>query len=136
MELQPHLSFDGRCAEAFAYYEKELRGKVLFMLPYDRSPMAEQVSPAWRNKILHGTLAIDNMVLSGADATPEQYEKPQGFSVLLQIDDVAEAERVFNALANNGKILVPIQETFWAIRFGMVVDQFGIPWIVNHGKPT
>jgi PhnB protein len=134
MKLNPHLSFDGRCEEAFTFYEKLFGGKILFTLTYERSPMAEQVPADWRKKICHTTFAIDNMLLTGADTMTEDYRKPQGVSVLLQFDDVAEAERIFNSLARNGEIQKPIQETFWAVRFGMVVDQFGTPWIINCGR--
>jgi len=70
----------------------------------------------------------------GGDAPPERYEKPQGFAVGIHADNAAEAERIFKALAENGRVEMPLQETFWAIRFGMLVDRFGIPWLVNCGK--
>jgi PhnB protein len=74
--------------------------------------------------------------LTGADVSPESYQKPQGFSVSLQIRNAAEADRIFEALAENGAVQMPVQETFWALRFGMLVDQFGTPWIINCGKPA
>jgi PhnB protein len=74
--------------------------------------------------------------LMGSDATPEHYEAAKGFRVTLGMNDPANAERVFHALAENGKVSMPIQETFWAVRFGMLVDQFGIPWMVNCEKPA
>ena len=67
---------------------------------------------------------------------PESYQKPQGFSVLLKVGAAAEAERVFNSSAQNGTVQVPLQETFWALRFGMLIDQFGTPWLINCGKPA
>ena len=70
-----------------------------------------------------------------SDAMPDCYEKPQGFGISLQMTDPAEAERVFNALAENGNIKMPLQETFWAKKFGMLVDRFGIPWMINCEKP-
>jgi PhnB protein len=88
-----------------------------------------------RKRILHATLAVGNYPLLGADVHPESYQRPQGFSVMLNIEDAAEAERIFNSLPQNGAGQMPLQETFWAMRFGMLVDQFRTPWTVNCGKP-
>jgi PhnB protein len=85
----------------------------------------------WRNKILHARLTVGDQVLMGSDAPPGHYEEPKGFSVSLQISDPADAERIFNVLAENGKVQMPMQKTFWAVRFGMLVDRFGVPWMVN-----
>jgi PhnB protein len=93
--------------------------------------MAEQVPPEWRGKILHATLTVGDNVLVGADVLPEQYEPPKGFQVLLGMDDPVDAERIFQALAENGTVQMPIQNTFWAVRFGVLVDQFGVPWEIN-----
>lgn len=98
--------------------------------------MAAQAPPGWSGKIMHATLNVGEQVLQGADVTPDQYQKPQGISVTLQIDAAADAERIFHALAENAEIQMPLQETFWALRFGVLTDQFGTPWIVNCGKPA
>jgi len=134
MQLNPHLAFNGQCEVAFRFYEKCLGGKVVFMLSYADSPMAEQVPADWGKKILHATLGLGDQRLTGADEPPEWYKKPQGFSVALNVGVAAEVERIFNALAEHGVVQVSLQETFWALRFGMVVDQFGIPWMVNCGR--
>ena len=131
MKLNPHLSFGGQCEAAFQFYERCFGGKILTMLTYGNSPMAEQVPPEWRGKILHATLTVGDNVLMGADALPEQYEQPKGFQVLLGIDDPVDAERIFQALAENGTVQMPLQKTFWAVRFGVLVDQFGVPWGIN-----
>ena len=136
MQLSPHLNFNGACKAAFTFYEKCLGARITFMMPYEGSPVADHVPAAWRNKILHATLTVGDDVLTGADALPDQYQKPQGFSVTLGIKDPADAERVYHALAENGNVQMPLQETFWALRFGMLIDQFGIPWMINCGKPT
>jgi PhnB protein len=81
------------------------------------------------------TLNVGDQSLSGADSPPEHYKKPQGFYVMLDVAEPSEADRVFNALAENGAVQMPIQETFWASRYGAVVDRFGIPWEINCGKP-
>jgi len=135
MRLNPHLQFNGQCERAFKFYEHCLGGKITMMMTYAESPMADQAQPDWGKKILHATFALGNHLLQGADVPPERYEKPRGFSVALNLEDAAEAERIFSGLAQNGTIQMPLQETFWAMRFGMVVDQFGTPWMVNCGKP-
>ena len=133
MELNPYLSFDGQCQEAFRFYELALGARITFMTAYEGSPMAGQVPFEWQKKILHATLQVGENVLQAADAAPGNYEAPKGFSVSLSVNDPAEAERVFSALAENGAVRMPLQQTFWAARFGMLVDRFGIPWMINSG---
>ena len=136
MQLNPYLSFNGQCEAAFKFYEQCLGGKIEAMFPYEGSPMAEQVPAEWRNKVMHAEFKLGDRVLMGSDCTSELYEKPQGNSVMLGIEDPAKAEQVFHALSENGTVQMPIQETFWAVRFGMLVDQFGIPWMINCDKPA
>jgi PhnB protein len=131
MRWNPYLSFDGQCEAAFKFYEKCLGGKILFTMTYGASPMADQTPPDWRARIMHTTLGLGDQHLMGADAPPGQYQKPQGMTVMLAIETVEEAERIFAALAENGAVQMPLQQTFWAARFGMVVDQFGTPWLIN-----
>ncbi len=131
MQLNPYLNFNGQCETAFKFYEQCLGGKIEATMTYGESPMADQTPPEWRNKIMHASLIVGDKVLMGADGPPDRYEEPKGLSVLLGIDDPAEAERIFHALAENGTVQMPIQETFWAARFGMLVDRFGIPWMIN-----
>ena len=131
MQLNPYLTFNGQCESAFKFYEQCLGGKIVMMMTHGESPMSEQTAEEWRDKILHAQLTIGDIVLMGSDAPPDYFEKPQGFSVNLQFEDVAEAERVFLALAEGGTVRMPLQETFWAKRFGMFVDHFGIPWMIN-----
>ena len=87
--------------------------------------------PEWHKRILHATLRVGDQVLMGADAPPGRYQKPQGFSVTLGLKDQAEAERIFKALAEKGTVEMALQQTFWAGRFGVLVDRFGIPWTIN-----
>src|SRR6185503_17464964 len=118
MQLNPYLTFNGQCEAAFKFYEQCLGGKIVAMATYAGTPAEQQVPAEWRNKIIHGRLAVGNEVLMGSDAPPDRYEKSQGFSVTLGVDDPAEAERMFKALAEKGTVQMPIQETFWAVRFG------------------
>jgi PhnB protein len=135
MKLNPLLSFRGQCEAAFKFYERCFGGNIVTMLTYADSPQAEPVPQEWREKILHATLTVGDNVLMGGDVLPEQYEQPKGFQVLIGINDPLDAERIFQALAEQGTVRMPLQETFWAVRFGVLVDQFGIPWTINCEQP-
>jgi PhnB protein len=136
MRLNPHLHFDGHCETAFKYYETCLGGKITFMMRYAETPAGDKVQPEWRNKIIHATIVVDDYMLQGADVPVDQYRKPQGFSVTLHLEDLAKAERIFNALAEGGEVMMRFQETFWARGFGMLTDRFGIPWMINVERQT
>ena len=131
MKLNSYLTFNGQCEAAFKFYEQCLGGKIVAMVTHVGTPAEEQVPAEWRNKILHARLIVGDEVLMGSDAPPDHYEESKGFSVTIGVDDPKDAERIFDALAKNGTVKMPIQKTFWAVRFGMLVDQFGIPWMVN-----
>ena len=131
MELNPYLSFNGQCEAAFKFYERRLGGKITAMMTYGGSPTEEQTPTECRDKIVHACLMVGDKILMGSDAPPDRYEPMRGFSVTLGIDDPKDAERIFHALSENGTVQMPIQETFWAARFGMLVDQFGTPWMIN-----
>jgi PhnB protein len=136
MQLNPYLLFNGQCEAAFKFYERCLGGKLEMMLRHGESPMAQQVPPEWRDRIMHARLVVGDQVLMGSDAPPDHYEEPRGFSVSIGIDDPGKAERIFQAMAEKGTVRMPLQKTFWALRFGMLVDQFGIPWMVNCEEPV
>ena len=136
MKLNPYLYFNGDCEAAFKFYEQNLGAKIEAMMPHEGSPAADHVPAEWRSKILHACLRIGDQVLMASDAPPGSFEKQQGFSINIGVNDPSEAERLFRALSENGKVTMPIAETFWAARFGMLVDRFGIPWMVNCEKAT
>jgi PhnB protein len=131
MQSTPYLFFNGQCASAFKFYEQCFGGKITEMMTYGESPMAEQTPLELKNKIMHTQLIFDGQELMGADAPPEMFETPQGFYVSLHFTDPSEAERIFRLLVENGTIRMDLQETFWASRFAMLVDQFGTPWMIN-----
>jgi PhnB protein len=134
MKSNTYLYFNGQCEAAFKFYEQCLGGKISSMMTYGDSPMAEQASPELRPQIMHVTLTVGDVLLMGSDTMPENFNKPQGFDVNLEFDNVAEGERVFKALAENGTVKMPLQKTFWTERWGMLVDKFGIPWMINCGQ--
>ena len=134
MKLNPYLAFDGRCREAFEFYERALGGKIAFIQTMGESPMAANTPPEAHDRVMHVTLHVGDQVLQGADAPPGQFTKPAGFCVAIHYDEAAGGERVFNALATGGTVQMPFQATFWAKGFGMLIDQFGTPWIINAGQ--
>ncbi len=135
MQLNAYLTFNGQCEAAFKFYERCLGGKIEMMMTHGESPMANQVPPEWRGKVMHSRLVVGGNVLMGSDAPPDRYNAPKGFSVSLSVDDPAQAERIFHALQEKGTVQMPLQETFWAVRFGTLVDRFGIPWMINCERP-
>ena len=134
MQINPHLSFDGRCEEAFVVYERILGGKITMMLPYGKMPGGYQGPPELANRIMHARLVVKGIPIMGADAPPDRYKPAAGFMVNIGVGEPAEAERVFAGLADGGTVVMPMQGTFWAHRFGMLIDKFGIPWMVNCEK--
>src|SRR4051812_41641529 len=135
MQMNPYLTFKGQCEAAFKFYEKVLGGKIVAMMPHEGTPAADHVPTEWRSKIMHARLVLDDdKVLMGSDTPPGMQEEMKGFSVTLGVDKPADAERIFHALAEDGRVRMPIQEAFWATRFGMLTDRFGTPWMINCEK--
>jgi PhnB protein len=131
MEISPYLNFNGQCAEAFTFYAECLGGKIVMMQTFGESPMKDQVPPEFQDKVLHVRLEVGGQALMGSDAPVGRYDAPQGMSVSLSIPKASEGERIFAALSAGGRVTMPFAKTFWAAGFGMVVDRFGIPWMVN-----
>jgi PhnB protein len=137
MQLNPYLMFKGDCREAFKHYAETFHGKIIMQSTWAEAPAGSTSDPALKDQIMHTTLDLGGgALLMGSDSPPQYYKPPQGIKVTVSIDDTAEAERVFNALAKGGNIEMPLQETFWAHRFGMCTDRFGIPWMVNYRKDS
>ena len=133
--INAYIFFDGKCEEAFALYARVLGGKIEAMMPHEGTPAAEGVPEEWQKKILHAKMTVGDSVLMASDAPPGRYERPAGFSVSLNVKTPADAERVYGELSKGGKITMPLAETFWALKFAMFTDKYGIPWMVNCEKP-
>lgn len=131
MQLNPYLIFNGDCAEAFKFYEQTLGGTIESLMTFAGSPAAEHVPAEFADKVLHATMKIEGQTIMASDAPPGKYERPTGISVAIGLNDRDRGERIFNALAENGTVQMPFEKTFWASGFGMCVDRFGIPWMVN-----
>jgi PhnB protein len=134
MEVSPYLNFGGNCAEAFRFYEQLLGGTILMMQTHGESPMKDHTPREWHDKVLHVRMTIGQEVLMGSDVPAPHYEKPQGFAVSVTLPNKPDSERVFNALAEGGRVTMPFQTTFWSAGFGGLVDRFGTPWMVNTAQ--
>jgi PhnB protein len=129
--LNPYLFYDSNCEEALKHYEKVLGAKIEMLLRNSDGPPEMASAPERKQKIMHARISIGSHVLMASDTPPEHYHKPQGFSVSLTLSDPEEAERKFTALCEGGSITMPFGKTFFAKGFGMGIDRFGIPWMVN-----
>jgi PhnB protein len=128
-----YLSFNGNCTEAMRFYERALDGKLEKIIRNADSPWASQIPPEHGQRVMHACLALDgNGILYGGDCPPDMpYEGIKGVSLTLNYDTVEQAQRVFGALAEGGTVTMAMQPAFWAKAWGMLVDRFGTPWIVN-----
>jgi PhnB protein len=131
MQINAYLNYDGQCREAFQLYERVLGGQITMVHTFGESPMGDQTPPDYKDRVMHVRLELGDQVLMGSDAPPPHFDKPQGFSISIGVDDVAEAERIFNQLSEGGQVTMSLQKTFWAERFAMFVDRYGTPWMVN-----
>jgi len=129
MKIETYIFFTDQCAEAMKFYQKVLGGKIDNMMTYGESPAGPHNTPDMADKIIHARLVVGDAVLMASDGPHS--ETRQGFAVTLQVDTVAEADRLFDALGEGGTVTMPIGETFFSKRFGMLTDRFGIPWMVN-----
>ena len=131
MDVNPYVSFEGDCEEALTFYARCLGGTMGPLFRYGDSPEAGHAPDDWSDKIMHGSVKLGGLTLMGSDVTPDRYESPRGISLSVHVTSASEAERAFDELARGGRVLMPIQQTFWASRFGMLTDRFGVSWMVN-----
>jgi PhnB protein len=135
--LDAYLFFDGNCAEAMRFYERVFGGKLELMQTYGESPAAAEVSPEMHGRVMHARLDIDGRALMGSDAVSEDpFEGIRGFALSMNYESVDDAHRVFGELSEGGTVQMPLQKTFWAAAFGMLVDKFGTPWMINVNEPA
>lgn len=135
MKINPYLIFNGDCAAAFTFYAQCLQGTLEMMMTFGESPAREHVPASCHDLIIHTRLLVGDQAIMGSDSTPDRpYSGIHGCSISLNVDSIAEAERVFAALADQGTVQMPLEATFWAARFGILVDRFGASWMVNCEK--
>lgn len=131
MKLNAYLNFNGQCAAAFKFYEKCLGGRIDMIQTFGESPAKDHMPAEWHDKVIHVRLLVGDQALMGSDAPPPHFAAAQGMSVSIGVTSPEEAKRIFDDLSQGGRITMPFEKTFWSPGFGMVVDRFGTPWIVN-----
>lgn len=131
MQLNQYLFLSGECEEAFKAYQRILGGEITLMLKHYGTPAAGHVPPEWQDKIMHACLDLGGRKLMGSDAPPGRAKPLGGFCVQVAAGSVAEVERIFAGLAEGGEVTMPLGQTFWSERFGMLTDRFGVPWMID-----
>jgi PhnB protein len=131
MQVQPYLFFDGRCEEALEFYKAKLGATVEMMMRYKDSPDKSGCPAGAENKVMHASFKIGDTTVMGSDGYNSGKPEFKGFSLAISAKDDADAERLFKAISEGGKVQMPMAETFFASRFGMVADKFGIGWMVT-----
>ena len=131
MKIHAYLMFDGQCEAAFNFYAQTLDG-TLQLMRYAESPDAKDIPPEFHQRVMHVCLTVGDQLLMASDSTPQcPYEGIKGCSISLQVDNVPEAERLYAALSAQGSVQMELQQTFWATRFAMLTDRFGVSWMIN-----
>jgi PhnB protein len=130
MQVQPYLSFEGRCDEAIAFYQKALGAKVDMLMRFKECPDQSMVSPGSAEKVMHAAVRVGDDQILMSDGRCQGSANFNGFSLALSAKSEADAERMFNALADGGQVRMPLAKTFFSPRFGMVADKFGVGWMV------
>jgi PhnB protein len=136
MKLHTYLNYGGNCKEAFQFYEKHLGGKILMMMTHADQPEPKNIPAGWENAILYARMKIGETDLMASDVQPEHFKPMRSVYLSLNLDSTEEAERVYELLKEGGEIFMPMTETFFAFRFGMLRDRFGTSWMILHEKPA
>ncbi len=135
MKLHTYLNYGGNCKQAFRFYEKHLGGKITTMMTHGEQPGATNVEPKWKDAILYARMTIGETDIMGSDVPPDHFQPIRSVYLSLSLDSVTEAEGVFTLLSDGGQIFMPMQETFFALRFAMLRDRFGTSWMIIHERP-
>jgi len=133
LHVQPYLFFNGRCEEAIEFYKRTLGAQVEMLMRFKESPEPHppgMIPPGSENKVMHASFRIGDTTVMASDGQCQGQPKFEGFSLSVTAADEAEAERLFSALGDGGKVQMPLAKTFFSPRFGMVADRFGVGWMV------
>jgi len=135
MKLRTYLNYGGNCKQAFRFYEEHLGGKITMMMTHGEMPNPSAVAPDWKDAILHAQLEMGGTVLMGADIPPDRFQPMRSAYLSLLVDSIEEAERIYALLSDGGQIFMPMEETFFALRFAMLRDKFGTSWMILNERP-
>ena len=134
MKLYTYLNYGGNCQEAFRFYEQHLGGKITMLMTHGQGPNPNDGPPDWKDAVLHARMSIGETELMGADIP--SYQPMRSAYLTLIVGSTDEAERIYAALADGGQIFMPMEETFFAHRFSMLRDKFGVNWMIIHQRPA
>ena len=129
--VQPYLFFNGRCEEALEFYRSALGAEVEMLSRFKDAPEPGMAQPGMEDKVMHASLRIGETILMASDGRCDGEPRFDGFSLSIIVSNEEQAETVFNALAEGGEVTMPLEKTFWALKFGMVEDRFGVGWMVS-----
>ena len=135
MKLTTHLHYGGNCAEALRFYEEHLGAKILFSMTYEQMPEPKNIPPGCEQGVLHASIRIADATIMAGDAPADRFQPMRSAYLALSVDSDEEAERIYALLADGGEVIMPITETFFALRFAMLRDKFGILWMLIHERP-
>ena len=135
MRVITYLNFGGNCEEAFRFYEKHLGGKITSKMTHGQMPDQSSVAPEWKNAILHIAIVIGDNELMASDVPPERFQPMRSAYLSLGVDSPEEAERIYALLSDGGEVFMPMQETFFAVRFAQLRDKFSTLWMIIHQRP-
>ena len=135
MRLHTYLNYGGNCAQAFRFYEQHLGGRITMMMTHGQQPNAKDVPPESKDAILYARMSIGETELMGSDVPPDRFQPMRSVYLSLTVSSIEEAERIYALLSDGGQIFMPMQETFFAFRFGMLRDKFGTSWMILHERP-
>jgi len=134
MKLHTYLNYGGNCEQAFHFYEQHLGGKITVMMTHSQQPDPSNVPPDWKNAILYARMTIGETEVMGNDVPPERFQPMRSVYLSLSVDSAEEAENIYAVLSDGGQIFMPMQETFFAVRFAMLRDKFGRSWMILHER--
>lgn len=136
MNVQPYLSFEGRCQEALDFYKSAIGATIDVVMQFKDAPsdVQMQISPESKNKVMHSAFRVGDTQIMATDGQCTGKSQFSGITLTIHASSNAEADKLFAALGNGGQVMMPLGETFFAHRFGMLADKFGVPWMVIHGK--
>jgi PhnB protein len=131
MQVQPYVHFNGRCEEALNFYREVLGGEIVSMMKFSDAPQKEMIPPGGENQVMHASMRVGDTELFASDGITDPAHKMSGFSLSIAVASPEEGQRVFKAMAQGGEVTMPFEPTFWTSGFGMLVDKFGVAWMVN-----
>ncbi len=135
MKMTTYLNYGGNCEQAFRFYEQHLGGKITAMMTFAGQPLPEGAPPDWDKAILHARMSVAETELMANDVPPASFKPMRSVYLALAVNSIDEAERIYALLREGGEVFMPMQETFFAHRFGMLRDRFGTSWMIIHERP-